>query len=242
MKILVNERGKKFLTGSEDLHTDHGYIKKEEIESSSPGDVLKTHLGREFRVLEANVNDYIEMMERRCSIILPKDLGVMVAYAGLGSGQRVVEAGTGAAAATVFMANIVGEKGHVYTYELREDFSKIAERNVKGFGLQNVTLKCQDVVEGIDEKDVDLVFLDLPKPWDVVEHARDSLKSGGYIVAYTPYIDQVKLFTRIIKKREFSNIKSLECLVREIEVKDKGVRPSTRMTGHTGYLTFGRKI
>ena len=47
---------------------------------------------------------------------------------------------------------------------------------------------------------------------------------------------------RILKKREFSNLKSLECMVREIEVKDKGVRPKTRMTGHTGYLTFGRKI
>lgn len=242
MKMLMNKKGKKFLAGSEDLHTNHGYIKKEEIESSSSGDVLKTHLGREFHVLEANINDYIELMDRRCSIILPKDLGVMAAYTGLGCGQRVVEAGTGAGAATIFLANIVGENGHVYTYELREDFSQIAEKNIKEFGLQNVTLKCQDVVEGISENDVDLVFLDLPKPWDVVEHARDSLKSGGYLVAYTPYIDQVKLFTRILKKREFSNIKSLECLLREIEVKDKGVRPSTRMTGHTGYLTLGRKL
>jgi tRNA (adenine57-N1/adenine58-N1)-methyltransferase catalytic subunit len=242
MKILINEKGKKFVAGSDDLHTDHGYIKKEEITISTSGDIVQTHLGREFRVLEANINDYIELMDRRCSIILSKDLGVMAAYTGLGCGQRVVEAGTGAGAATIFMANIVGEAGHVYSYELREDFSQIADKNVKGFGLENVTLKCQDVTEGIDEKDVDLVFLDLPKPWEVVENARDCLKSGGYLAAYTPYIDQVKLLTRILKKREFSDLKSLECLVREIEVKDKGVRPKTRMTGHTGYLTFGRKI
>ena len=140
------------------------------------------------------------------------------------------------------MGNIVGEQGHVYTYELREDFAEIAQKNVKGYGLDNVTVKCKNVEDGIDEKDVDLVFLDLPKPWDIVEHAKDALKSGGYLVAYTPYIDQVKLFSRILKKRDFSNIKSLECMVREIEVKDKGVRPSTRMTGHTGYLTFGRKV
>jgi tRNA (adenine57-N1/adenine58-N1)-methyltransferase catalytic subunit len=242
MKILINEKGKKFVAGADDLHTDHGYIKKEEIAISKSGDILKTHLGREFRVLEANINDYIELMDRRCSIILSKDLGVMAAYSGLGCGHRVVEAGTGAGAATIFMANIVGETGHVYSYELREDFSQIADKNVKGFGLGNVTLKCQDVTEGIDEEDVDLVFLDLPKPWEVVENARDCLKSGGYLAAYTPYIDQVKLLTRILKKREFSDLKSLECLVREIEVKDKGVRPKTRMTGHTGYLTFGRKI
>jgi len=242
MKILINERGKKFVTGEDDLHTDHGYIKKEEIENSSSGDVLKTHLGREFRVLEANINDYVELMDRRCSIILPKDLGVMAAYTGLGCGQRVVEAGTGAGAATIFLGNLVGETGHVYSYELREDFAQVADKNIQGFGLQNVTLKCKDVSEGIDEEEVDLVFLDLPKPWEVVEHARTALKTGGFIAAYTPYIDQVKLFTRILKKRDFSDIKSLECLVREMEVKDKGVRPRTRMTGHTGYLTFGRKI
>ncbi|NYB52000.1 MAG: tRNA (adenine-N1)-methyltransferase [Methanobacteriaceae archaeon] len=242
MKILISERGKKFMAGSDDLHTDQGYIKSDDIEKSSPGDVLLTHLGHEFHVVEANINDYIELMDRRCSIILPKDLGVMAAYTGLGSGQRVVEAGTGAGAATIFLGNMVGENGHVYTYELREDFSQIAEKNVKGWGLENVTIKCKNVNEGIDEKDVNLVFLDLPKPWEVIEHARAALKPGGYLVAYTPYIDQVKLFTRILKKREFNHIKSLECLVREIEVRDKGVRPSTRMTGHTGYLSFGRKI
>lgn len=242
MKILINEKGKKFLAGSEDLHTDHGYIKKEEIQSSISGDVLKTHLGREFRVMEANPNDYVEIMDRRCSIILPKDLGVMAAYTCLGSRQRVVEAGTGAGAATIFLGNIVGEAGHVYSYELREDFARIADKNIKGFGLDNVTVKCQDVSEGIDEKDVDLVFLDLPKPWEIVEHAKDALKFGGYLVAYTPYIDQVKLLTRILKKRDFSELKSIECIMREIEVKDRGVRPKTRMQGHTGYLTFGRKV
>lgn len=242
MKILVNNKGKKFIAGSEDLHTNQGYITKEDIETSNPGDILKTHLGKEFTVFNANINDYIELMDRRCSIILPKDLGVMAAYTGLGCGQVVVESGTGAGAATIFMGNIVGEQGHVYTYELREDFAEIAQKNVKGYGLDNVTVKCKNVEDGIDEKDVDLVFLDLPKPWDIVEHAKDALKSGGYLVAYTPYIDQVKLFSRILKKRDFSNIKSLECMVREIEVKDKGVRPSTRMTGHTGYLTFGRKV
>lgn len=242
MKILINKKGKKFLAGSEDLHTDQGYIKKEEIQSSTSGDVLKTHLGHEFRVLEANPNDYIELMDRRCSIILPKDLGIMAAYTCLGSGHRVLEAGTGAGAATIFLGNIVGDTGHVYSYELREDFAKIADKNIKGFGLGNVTVKCQDVNEGVDEKDLDLVFLDLPKPWEVVEHAKDALKFGGYLVAYTPYIDQVKLLTRILKKRDFADLKSIECIMREIEVKDRGVRPKTRMQGHTGYLTFGRKV
>jgi len=242
MKILINERGKKFLAGSEDLHTDQGYIKNEEIQSSSPGDMLETHIGHKFRVLDANINDYIELMDRRCSIILPKDLGVMASFTGLGNGHQVVEAGTGAGAATIFLSNIVGEKGHVYSYEIRDDFAAVAEKNIREFGLENVTIKCADVVSGINEKNVYLIFLDLPKPWDVIENAKIALKFGGFLVAYTPYVDQVKLLTKILKKRGFSDIKSIECILRELEVKPKGIRPKTRMMGHTGYLTFGRKI
>ncbi len=45
---------------------------------------------------------------------------------------------------------------------------------------------------------------------------------------------------RKLKKFGFSNLKSIECILREIEVKAKGTRPKTRMVGHTGYLTFAR--
>jgi tRNA (adenine57-N1/adenine58-N1)-methyltransferase catalytic subunit len=242
MKILLDERGKKFLAGATDLHTDHGYLKKVDVETSKPGEIIKTHLGKKYRVLNSNVNDYIQLMERRCSIILPKDLGILAAYTSLGCGQRVVEAGTGAGAATIFLANLVGETGEVFSYEVREDFADVAQKNIEGFGLKNVTVKCQDIVQGIDENNVDLVFMDLPKPWEIVEHARDALKVGGYVAAYNPYVDQVKLLHRILKKRDFGEMISLECILREMEVKDKGIRPKTRMTGHTGYLTFARKI
>ena len=94
MRILVDSRGKKFLANSNDLHTDAGYIKGEEIEKSSTGDVLMTHLGKKYTVIDANINDYIELMERRCSIILPKDMGVMAAYTGVGCGNKVLDAGT----------------------------------------------------------------------------------------------------------------------------------------------------
>ena len=42
--------------------------------------MLETHIGHKFRVLDANINDYIELMDRRCSIILPKDLGLWHLY------------------------------------------------------------------------------------------------------------------------------------------------------------------
>jgi tRNA (adenine57-N1/adenine58-N1)-methyltransferase len=43
----------------------------------------------------------------------------------------------------------MGETGHVYSYRTREDFAQVADKNIQGFGLQNVTLKCKDVSEGL---------------------------------------------------------------------------------------------
>lgn len=242
LRILMDERGKKYIARDEEFHTNFGFIKKEDMEQGKPGDVLKTHLGHEFKVLKANINDYIDLMERKCSIILPKDIGIITAYTGMGSGDRVIDAGTGAGATALHFGNIVGEKGSVYSYEIREDFTEIAKRNVTNFGLENVYINCKDITEGINEDNVDVIFLDLPKPWDVVEYAKESLKTGGYIAAYTPYIEQVQILHKVLKKFEFSNLNTIECILREIEVKAKGTRPKTRAVGHTGYLTFARNL
>ena len=238
----MDERGKKYMVKDREFHTDFGYITEEDIVSSKSGDTLKTHLGREFKVIKPNINDYIELMERKCSIILPKDVGIITAITGLGSGYRVLDAGSGSGATAMHFGNIVGDQSEVFSYEIREDFAEIAERNVKEFGLDNVEVKCKDVTEGIEEKDLDLIFLDLPKPWDAADEAMAALKHGGYIATYTPFIEQIQVLQRILKKVGFKEVESFECIFRGIEVTNKGTRPKTRMAGHTGYLSFGRKI
>ena len=238
----MDEKGKKYVAREDEFHTNYGFIKKEDMLNSKPGDVLKTHLGHEFKVLKANINDYIDLMERKCSIILPKDIGIITAYTGMGSGDRVVDAGTGAGATALHFGNIVGDKGEVHSYEIREDFAEIARRNVENFGLENVFIKNEDITGGIEEENVDIVFLDLPKPWDVVESATKSLKTGGFIAAYTPYIEQVQILHRVLKKFEFSSLNTVESILRQIEVKNKGTRPKTRGAAHTGYITFARNL
>lgn len=242
MRILMDERGKKYIARDEEFHTNFGFIKKKDMENGKPGDILKTHLGHDFKVLNANINDYIDLMERKCSIILPKDIGIITVYTGTGAGDRVVDAGTGAGATSLHFGNIVGKEGEVYSYEIRKDFSEIARRNVEKFGLTNIQIKNKDVTEGIDEEAIDMIFLDLPKPWDVVESAIESLKVGGFIANYTPYIEQVQILHKVLKKFEFSDLNTVECILHEIEVKSRGTRPKTRAVGHTGYLTFARNL
>jgi len=242
LRILIDERDKKYMVADKEFHTDFGVIKEKDIIESQAGDILKTHLGREFKVIKPNVNDYIELMERKCSIILPKDIGIIISKTGVGSGFRVLDAGTGAGATALHFGNVVGKEGEVYSYEIREDFTEIARKNIEGFGLENVQIKCADITEGIEEKNLDLIFLDLPKPWDVAEHAKEALKIGGYVATYTPFIEQVQILQRVLKKVGLSGVESFECIFRGIEVTNKGTRPKTRMAGHTGYLTFARKL
>ena len=94
-----------------EFQSDLGIIKKEQMERATIGDTLITHLNKEFRVIKPNVNDFIELMERRCSILVQKDIGNVLAKTGLGAGCRVVDAGTGAGAIALNFANVVGEKG-----------------------------------------------------------------------------------------------------------------------------------
>jgi tRNA (adenine57-N1/adenine58-N1)-methyltransferase len=241
--ILIDERGKKYLLNSDqDFHNDLGIIKKEDLQGSNAGDTLETHLGKHIKVVKADVNDLIELMQRRCSILLPKDIGMVISHTGLGCGDRVVDAGTGAGAIALHFANVVGNEGEVHSYEIREDFAQIAQSNIDQFQLDNVEIKNKDIKEGIEEEDVDLVFLDLPKPWEMLESVYGALKAGGWLAVYAPYIEQVQILHRIAKKVGFEEVTTIECILREIEVKVKGTRPKTRMVGHTGYLSFARKL
>lgn len=241
--MLLDERGKKYvLKKGQEFQSDLGIITTEQIDAGEVGDSLKTHLGHEFKIIKPNVNDFIEIMDRRCSILIQKDIGTVLSKTGLGAGDRVVDAGTGAAAIALNFANVVGEAGHVYTYEIREDFTEVASKNIENFGITNIEVKNKDIKEGIDEKDIDLVFLDLPKPYEIFEDVYSALKVGGWLAVYAPYIEQVEIAHRIAKKLGFCNLEIVETLERNLEIRPQGIRPKTRMVGHSGYLVFGRKL
>ena len=241
--MILDERGKKYLLKEDkEFQSDLGIVSAEQIANSKIGDELKSHLDHTFKIVKPNVNDFIDLMDRRCSILIQKDIGSVLAHTGLGAGDRVVDAGTGAGAIALNFGNVVGSEGKVYTYEIREDFAEVARKNIENFGITNIEVKNKDIKEGIDENNLDLIFLDLPKPFEIFEDVYDSLKVGGWLTVYAPYIDQAEVSYRIAKKLGFYNIDIIEILERGLEVRQQGVRPKTRMVGHSGYLLFARKL
>ena len=151
-----------------------------------------------------------------------------------------VFAGTGSGALALMLANICKS---IVSYEIREDHHNVAKKNVEFFGFKNIKLKIGDMTKKIDEKDVDLVTLDMPSPWDAVDNAEKALKSGGFIVSYSPTIPQVMDFVEKVKaKKGLSFVKTVELIEREWEIEQRKVRPKTRMIDHSGFLTFVRKM
>ncbi|MEE9151859.1 MAG: tRNA (adenine-N1)-methyltransferase [Thermoplasmata archaeon] len=198
---------------------------------------------RKFMILVPSIFDKISTIERKAQIILPKDGMFIIFYCDIKSGDRVVEGGAGSGALTILLANFVKPKGRVITYEKRDDFARIAKKNVKSAGLNEyVEIKKGDVIEAINEKNVDAMVLDIPNPWDALQNGLSALKLGGHIASYSPTTNQVERTVNEMRKYGFLGIKTLETLQREMVVGKRGVRPSFDALGHTGYVTFGRKV
>ena len=177
-------------------------------------------------------------MKRGPQVILPKDIGIIIAYTGIGKESVCVDAGTGSGWLATALARVCKE---VYSYDVREDFLKIAEKNIEITGQHNIFLKKGDVFKKIDEKDVDLVTLDMPNSEKALKNARLALKDGGYVVGYLPNMEQVKTFVAKLESLGFVDIYTIEVILRDMLVRKEGVRPSTKGIWHTAYLTFARK-
>jgi tRNA (adenine57-N1/adenine58-N1)-methyltransferase len=233
--LVKVEQGKSF-------HTHKGFIKFDDLIGKEYGIVVPSSLGFEFAALKPLLRDLIMKSARQTQINYPKDIALMVMFSGIGPGSRVVEAGTGTGALTTALAHYVKPDGRVYTYEIREEFQKTAEKNLRRANLNDfVEFKSEDVTVGIDENDVDAVVLDLAVPWLVVPHARRALKPCGTMVSFSPTIDQVVKTVEALKEKSFIDMETVECLLRGMQVERGKTRPQTLMTGHTGYITFARK-
>jgi tRNA (adenine57-N1/adenine58-N1)-methyltransferase len=229
------EAGKSF-------HTHKGFIKFDDLIGRDYGSSVLSSLGVEFTVLKPLLRDFIMKSVRKTQITYPKDIALIVMFSGIGSESRVVEAGTGTGALTTALAHYVKPSGKVYSYEIREEFLKTAEKNLKRACLADFAeLKNKDVTTGIDESNVDSVILDLATPWLVVPHAYNALKPCGTIVSFSPTIDQVVKTVEALNENGFVDIETVECLMRGMQTERGKTRPQTLMTGHTGYITFARK-
>ncbi len=190
-------------------------------------------------MLDVNV---FEKLKRGPQVIVLKDASAILGFAGIGAGDRVVEAGAGSGFLSVFLANVVGEKGKVYSYEWREDFAKLVEKNAVKLGFEKIVeLKLKNVFDGIDEKDVDAVILDLADSEKAIGNAFNCLKENGVLVGYHPNVEQIRTFAETAITIGFSQERIMEVNTRDWLVRNRGCRPVNTGLMHTAFLSFWRK-
>ncbi len=199
--------------------------------------------GKHFLVLTPSLRDLRDTLARIPQTLTSKDLAVILFETDIRSGHRVVEAGSGAGALTIALARGVAPSGRVYSYEIREDFQAVARSNVSRAGLSElVDFRTGDVRKDVLEQDIDAVVLDIPDPWAAIDTAWSVLRPCGHLASFSPNMEQVKQTVAAIRAMSFVDVRTVEVIEREMEVREVGVRPSFAPLGHTGYLTFARKV
>ncbi len=232
-KIIIDPKGNVSYYKKGDFHSMFGILKEKDIKTG----IVKSNIGKEFLIFDATFIDNVHEIKRGPATAHPKDIGLLITTTGVGVDSKIVDAGTGCGNITISLARIGCD---VTTYESNPEFYKIAKDNIENLKLK-VKLKNNDIYEGIEEKDLDLVILDLLEPWKAVKHAENSLKSGAFLAAYLPTITQVMDFVRSLEDK-FYLWKVSEVLEREWVIGDMRIRPKNQMIGHTAFLVFARKI
>ncbi len=207
-------------------------------------------------------------VSHRTQIVHAHDAALIVLRLGLAPGAHVVEAGVGSAALSAQIGWAVAPNGRVSAFEFHAERAAAA-RSALAVAKVPVTVRECDVLEsgfvGVGDGQVDAVFLDLPRPEDVVDEAERVLVDGGRVCCFSPCVEQVQRTCANLRAGKWHSIVSITAPVRTYEtklaladgktegdashygkVKRAGGRLYTRafseMKGHTSYLTFATKM
>ncbi|HKW07840.1 MAG TPA: tRNA (adenine-N1)-methyltransferase [Candidatus Dormibacteraeota bacterium] len=251
--VLIDKVGRRHRVrlGAGERHSIHsGLILHDDLIGHSEGTMVTTQLGARLLAVRPTFAEQVTGRRRQTQPIYPKDLGAIVVGADLYPGARVLEAGTGTGALTMAALRAVGERGSVVSYEAREEFLEAAKRGIvetMGELPPNLTLKLGDVYQGIgqgiEERDMDRVLLDLPEPWQAAPAVKEALRPGGIVFAHCPNVSQVQRFFDCLRELGgFGMLEAFEVLQRGWTVRGRSMRPSHRMVAHTGFLCFARRL
>ncbi len=246
---LTDSKGKLYsftITPGKEWHTHKGWILHDDLVGTPEGSVVSTSAGLRFTAFKPLLADYVLSMPRGATIVYPKDAALILGFADIYPGSRVLEAGVGSGALTISLLRAVGPQGEVHSIERRADFADNATSNVANyFGGLPSNWKC--TVGSLQEQELtgnfDRVILDMLAPWECIELAARVLRPGGVFMAYVATTTQLSVTAEALKSDgSFTEPESNEAIIRGWHHEGLAVRPQHRMIGHTGFLIQSRRM
>ncbi len=243
LALLLDRKSRRYmltLGQGETFHSHLGRLEHGQVIGGTVGGWYRTDRGHTLLAVRPTLGDYVRQMPRGPQIIYPKDLGNIISFADIFPGATVIEGGLGSGALTAALLRAVGREGKVITYEIDEAVLPKAMRNIDRIvpDASNLEVKIGSIYEGIEERDVDRVVLDVPEPWQAAAAVAGALVMGGRMLSFVPTILQVhQLVGALERDGRFQLIEAMETLLRPWHVTERSVRPEHRMVAHSGFLT-----
>ncbi|NPA22591.1 MAG: methyltransferase [Candidatus Micrarchaeota archaeon] len=172
----------------------------------------------------------LKRFKRKTAVILPKDIGTIIALTALSKEDEVVEIGGGSGYLTFYLARIAK---HVYVYERREDIFEILQHNLKDF--ENVSLFNKDGKEATQT--AYLYIIDSP---DFLEVLPTAAKHAQKIVLYLPNANQAREASIWLQKEGW-DVAVVRTILEEWQMDEKRLRPKHKQLIHTAFLVFGSR-
>jgi len=246
---LTDEKGKMYsfyLSTGGQWHSHKGWINHNDIIGLDEGSTVVSNSGTKYQALRPLYNDYVLSMPRGATIVYPKDSAIIIGFADIFPGARVLEAGAGSGSLSIALIRAIGKSGSLVSYEERAEFFENARENVRNyFGDEQATWTLVDsrIQEGVFNNDFDRLVLDMLSPWECVELADRALKPGGVMCCYVATTTQLSKIAETLKEsKRFSEPESFETLLRPWHHEGLAVRPMHSMNAHTGFILITRRL
>ena len=246
---LTDAKGRRHsivLTPGGTFHTTRGGISHDTLIGAPEGSVVSSAGGGAYLAFRALMEEFTVTMPRGAAVVYPKDAAHILVQTDIFPGARVLEAGAGSGALSIFLLRAIGQHGRLYSYERRADFAAIARRNVESFyGEPHPAweLREGDLVEVIGPEEVDRAFLDMLAPWECIDVVGDVLIAGGMLCCYVATTTQLgRTMDTLRVHGGFTEPKAHELSIREWHAEGLAIRPGHGTSGHTGFLVFARRL
>jgi tRNA (adenine57-N1/adenine58-N1)-methyltransferase len=234
------------LTPGAVYHTTKGGVGHDDLIGQPEGVVVRSTGGVDHLAFRALLEEFTVTMPRLAAVVYPKDAAHILVQTDIFPGARVLEAGAGSGALSIFLLRAIGSEGRLYSYERRPEFAAVAKKNVEAFfGGEHPAYvpRNGDLATDIGPELVDRSILDMLAPWECIDVVADVLEPGGMLCCYVATTPQLGRTMETLRAHGgFTEPVGREYTSREWHAEGLSIRPGHGTSGHTGFLIFTRRL